>query len=57
MKKTEALGNYVFSDTANLYQYKPKKFSLATLDSTSSRQDKFAAIKKVKISLFKTMSI
>jgi hypothetical protein len=49
MKKTEALGNYIFSDTINLYQYKPKKFSLATLDSTSSKQDKFAAIKKVKI--------
>lgn len=49
MKKTESLGDYVFSDTANLYQYKPKKFSLATLDSTNSRQDKFTAIKKVKI--------
>jgi hypothetical protein len=48
-EKTKALGNYVFSDTASLYQYKPKKFSLTTLDSTSSRQDKFAAIRKVKI--------
>jgi hypothetical protein len=49
MKKTEALGDYIFSDTANLYQYEPKKFSLATLDSTSSGQEKFSAIRKVEI--------
>lgn len=47
-EKIEKSGKYIFSDTINLYQYKPAKISLETLNGTSSRQDKIDAIRKVK---------
>lgn len=54
--KLQALGDYVFTDTTNLYQYAPKSVVLAFLN-TGSKEEKLAAIQKVQTHKDKKYSI
>jgi hypothetical protein len=51
-EKYKAMGNYVFSGAANLYQYKPIEISLMQLDNSSNKSEKLKAIRKVRQYLY-----